>query len=101
MATVIAETKERNVPGSKVSQVQGIMLLTDSEILEMVALGKGIQDRSLFICGAKSCMWDIGKQASTQTGSIVLASLRGADQVRFALEDVLHGADLGIKYLGW
>ena len=40
MATVIAEAKERNVPVARVSQGSGIMLLTDSEITEMVELGK-------------------------------------------------------------
>jgi len=96
MATVIAEAKERNVPVARVSQGSGIMLLTDSEISEMVELGKKNNIEVCLFVGPRAS-WDIGKQASTPTGSVVLASLRGADQVRFAIEDVLHGADLGVR----
>ena len=96
MATVIAEAKERNVPVARVSQGSGIMLLTDSEISEMVDLGKKNNIEVCLFVGPRAS-WDIGKQATTQNGSVSLHSLRGADQVRFAIEDVLHGADLGIR----
>jgi hypothetical protein len=96
MATVIAEAKERNVPVARVSQGSGIMLLTDSEITEMVDLGKKNNIEVCLFVGPRAS-WDIGKQPTTQNGAVALHSLRGGDQVRYAIEDVLHGVDLGVN----
>jgi len=41
--------------------------------------------------------WDIGVQATTPAGRVVAASLRGADQLRYAVEDVRRGIELGIR----
>jgi hypothetical protein len=41
--------------------------------------------------------WDIGKQVLSSAGGVANPTLRGADQLRFAVEDVLHGADLGLR----
>ena len=41
--------------------------------------------------------WDIGKQVSASAGVIASPTLRGGDQLRFALEDVIHGVNLGLR----
>jgi hypothetical protein len=41
--------------------------------------------------------WDVGVQASASGGRVLGSSLRGADQLVFGIEDVLHGASLGLR----
>ena len=41
--------------------------------------------------------WDIGIQAASSAGRVVGSSLRGADQLAFGIEDVLHGLSLGVN----
>jgi hypothetical protein len=41
--------------------------------------------------------WDVGVQAPTSSGRGVGASLRGADQLVYGIEDVRHGCDLGLR----
>lgn len=96
MNIVVEEAAQYGMTVHRISQGSGIMLQTDAEIREMVELGrsKGIEV-CLFIGPRAS--WDIGKAASTPGGATAQASLRGADQVRFAVEDVIHAAGLGVR----
>jgi hypothetical protein len=72
------------------------MLLADDEIRSMLALG---QTRGVEVClfvGPRAC-WDTGVQAASSGGRVLGASLRGADQLAYGLEDVLHGCALGVR----
>ncbi|MEO6223708.1 MAG: U32 family peptidase [Vicinamibacterales bacterium] len=96
MQAVISEAAARSVPVHRVSQGSGIMLQTDREIEEMLALGR---DHGIEVClfvGPRSG-WDSGAQAASSAGRVLGASLRGADQLAFGIEDVLHGVRLGLK----
>jgi len=46
---------------------------------------------------APRASWDIGKQVSASAGVIASPTLRGGDQLRFALEDVINGVNLGLR----
>lgn len=96
LAAVIAECNTRNVPLHRVSQGSGIMLMTDSEIRDMLALGReaGVEV-NLFI--GPRATFDIGAQAFAPAGKALGLSTRGADQTRFALEDLQRGVELGLK----
>ena len=92
---VLEEAQARTVPVHRISQGSGIMLLTDDEIHEMVELGRtNAIEVNLFVGPRAS--FDIGAQAFSDAGKSLALSLRGADQIVFALEDVQRAAALGI-----
>lgn len=93
---VVDEAEQRRVPVHRISQGSGIMLQTDDEIEAMVALGAARHIEVCLFVGPRAA-WDIGRQAVATTGSVALASLRGTDQVRYAVEDVRHACDLGLR----
>ena len=96
MSAVVEEAERFGITVNRVSQGSGIMLQTDPEIREMVDLGEVHGIEVCLFVGPRSS-WDIGKTASTSSGASAHPSLRGADQLRFAVEDVLHGVDLGVR----
>jgi peptidase U32-like protein len=96
MEAVLEEAATRSVRVHRVSQGSGIMLLTDDEIVRMVALGR---DRGVEVClfvGPRA-NWDTGVQAASSSGRVLGASLRGADQLAYGVEDVRHGCGLGVR----
>ena len=96
MQAVIAEATARRVPVHRVSQGSGIMLQTDREIEEMLALGREHGCEVCLFVGPRA-NWDTGSQAASTNGRVLGSSLRGADQLGYGLEDVLHGAKLGLR----
>lgn len=96
LAAVISEADARSVPLHRVSQGSGIMLLTDDEIREMVSIGerRGIEV-NLFV--GPRATFDIGAQAYTAAGKALGLSLRGSDQLVYAVEDVRRAVRLGIR----
>jgi hypothetical protein len=80
----------------RVSQGSGVMLQTDDEIRQMVALGRRHGVEVCLFVGPRA-NWDVGVQAVSSSGRVVGSSLRGADQLAYGIEDVLHGASLGIN----
>jgi hypothetical protein len=96
MQAVVAAADEHGVPVHRVSQGSGIMLQTDDEIRGMLALGR---ERGIEVClfvGPRA-NWDTGVQAASPAGRVLGSSLRGADQLAYGIEDVLHAAELGIR----
>ena len=93
---VLEEAKKHKLPVARISQGSGIMMLTDVEIKEMVAIGKSENIEVCLFVGPRAS-WDIGKQVLSSAGGVANPTLRGADQLRYAVEDVLHGADLGLR----
>ena len=73
-----------------------MLLLTDDEIREMVALGREHAVEVCLFTGPRAA-WDIGVQATAPAGRVVAGSLRGADQLVYALEDVRRGCELGVR----
>jgi len=96
LRAVIDEAKERDVPVHRISQGSGIMLLTEEEIKEMCKLGRraGIEV-NLFV--GPRATYDIGAQVYAAAGKTIGLSLRGADQLRYALMDVERAVELGIR----
>jgi hypothetical protein len=96
MEAVIATAAECGVPIHRVSQGSGIMLQTDEEIRRMVSLGEAHGIEVCLFVGPRA-NWDIGVQAASSAGKVIGASLRGADQLAYGIEDVLHAVTLGIR----
>lgn len=96
LAVVIEEAAKRRVPVDRISQGSGIMLLTDDEILEMVKLGRENNIEVNLFVGPRAT-FDVGAQVFSPAGKTLGLSLRGADQLAFAMEDVLRAMRLGIR----
>ena len=93
---VVEAAAERDLRVHRISQGSGMLLLTDDEIREMVALGR---DRGIEVClfvGPRAA-WDVGVQVTAPSGRVVAGSLRGADQLAYGVEDVLRGCRLGVR----
>ena len=96
LRAVIDEAAARKVRVHRVSQGSGIMLQTDEEIREMLALGAEHGIEVCLFVGPRA-NWDTGSQASSTAGRVLGSSLRGADQLAYGIDDVLHGVQLGLK----
>jgi hypothetical protein len=96
MDAVLESAADHRVLIHRVSQGSGIMLLTEDEIRQMVALGKRHGVEVCLFVGPRA-NWDVGIQAASSAGRVVGSSLRGADQLAFGIEDVLYGARLGVN----
>lgn len=96
LEAVLEESTRRRVPVHRVSQGSGIMLMPDSEILEMMVMGaeSGLEV-NLFI--GPRATFDIGAQAYSPGGRALGLSLRGADQLVFAMEDCRRAVCLGLR----
>jgi len=96
MEAVLASAREHAVGIHRISQGSGIMLQTDAEIRRMLELGLEHACEVCLFVGPRAT-WDIGVQAASSGGKVLGASLRGADQLGYGIDDVLHGASLGLK----
>lgn len=96
LAAVIDEAGKRGVPVHRVSQGSGIMLMTDAEIREMLEIGRNERMEVNLFVGPRAT-FDIGAQVFSPAGRTLGLSLRGADQLRFALADVARGCELGLR----
>ena len=96
MAAVLSEAEARKVRVHRISQGSGIMLLTDSEIREMVKLGVEANiEVSLFV-GPRAA-WETGSQILAVAGKNLGARHRGMEQVVYAIEDIKRANALGIR----
>lgn len=93
---VLDEAAARGAPVHRVSQGSGIMLLTDDEIGEMAALGDERQIEVNLFVGPRAT-FDIGAQAYAAAGKSLGLSLRGSDQLVYAVEDIKRAVALGIR----
>jgi hypothetical protein len=62
----------------------------------MVALGRRHGVEVCLFVGPRA-NWDVGVQAASSSGRVLGSSLRGADQLAYGIEDVLHGVSLGVN----
>jgi hypothetical protein len=96
LEAVVAAAAEHKVGIHRISQGSGIMLLTDEEISAMLALGRAHGIEVCLFVGPRAS-WDTGVQAASTNGRVLGASLRGADQLAYGIEDVLHASALGVR----
>lgn len=93
---VIEAAGEHDIRIHRISQGSGIMLQTDAEIEEMVALGREHDIEVCLFVGPRAA-WDVGIQARTPSGSVAAGVLRGTEQLVHGTEDVLRAMELGIR----
>ena len=96
LATVLDEARKRGVPVHRVSQGSGIMLLTNDELREMLAIGKEAKIEVNLFLGPRAA-WDIGGQTVSPTGKAFALTARGSNQLVQSLEDVRRGVAAGLR----
>jgi hypothetical protein len=96
LRAVLDEAAARKVPVHRTSQGSGIMLMTDEEIREMAAIGReaGIE-MNLFV--GPRATFDVGAQVFSTAGRTLGLSLRGSEQVQYAILDVQRAVTLGVR----
>ncbi|MDI6701945.1 U32 family peptidase [Methanothermobacter wolfeii] len=96
MRALIDAMEENDVKVHRITQTKGIMLLTDTEIQEMVdlALDAGVE---LFLSVGPRATYDTSASARTPEGARIGYRLRGYDNLVYAVEDVRRAADLGVR----
>ncbi|WP_298499966.1 peptidase [uncultured Methanobrevibacter sp.] len=96
MDALLNESLKNDIFIHRVTQTKGIMLLTDSEIKEMVDLAKGY-GCELFLSVGPRATYDTSATVHTQEGSRIGYRLRGYDNLVYAIEDVRRACDLGVR----
>jgi hypothetical protein len=96
LQAVVEAAESAHVVVNRVSQGSGAMLLGRSELAAMAALGaeRGMEV-SLFV-GPRD-EWDLGASARAGDGAGFYGRVRGARQLRYALEDVERAVEQGIR----
>jgi hypothetical protein len=95
MAAVLEQAKTMNLDIHRISQGSGIFMLTVDELKEMIDLGVNSETEVCLFVGPRAS-WDIGRQPVSSSGAVAGPTLRGTDQLRYALEDVLHAVKHGL-----
>ncbi|HEY7484089.1 MAG TPA: U32 family peptidase [Streptosporangiaceae bacterium] len=93
---VLEAAKEHEIRIHRISQGSGIMLLTDTEIEDMVTLGREHDIEVCLFVGPRAA-WDVGIQVTAVSGKVASGVLRGADQLVYGIEDVVRGCELGLR----
>jgi len=96
MQVVIDEARRWCIRIDRISQGSGIMMLTAAELMAMSDMGVAAGIEVCLFIGPRAA-WDIGRQPMGPSGAVANATVRGADQLRFAIEDVLRGIDYGVR----
>ena len=96
MRALIDATNKYEVEVHRVTQTKGIMLLTDSEILEMADIAKDNR-MGLFLSVGPRATYDTSASARTEEGKRIGYRLRGYNNLVYGIEDVKRAADLGIR----
>jgi hypothetical protein len=96
LRAVVDEAHIRQVPIHRVSQGSGAMLLTRAELATMARIGadEGLEV-NLFVGPREE--FGIGGSVRSPDGLLLSGRLRGMDQLRYAIEDVLRAVDAGIR----
>jgi hypothetical protein len=96
LRAVVEEARVHKTPIHRTSQGSGAMLLTRAELNEMAVIGadEGLEV-SLFVGPRQE--YGIGGSVRSPDGLMLAGQLRGLDQLRYALDDILRAVDAGIR----
>lgn len=97
LAAVLDEAARLNVVIHRVSQGSGVAMLDDAEISDMVAQCAAANIELCLFLGPRGT-WDIGATASSG-GALPTIRVRGAEQVRYSLDDARRAVELGVRSL--
>jgi hypothetical protein len=93
---VVDAAEEFGVTIHRISQGSGMLLLSDAEIREMGRIGAENRMEVSLFTGPRA-PFEASALAQLPAGKILGWRHRGMDQLRYALDDVNRGCDLGIR----
>ncbi|MGZ7159220.1 MAG: peptidase [Methanobacterium sp.] len=96
MRALVDATDKYGVCVHRVTQTKGIMLLTNSEILQMAEIAKDAK-MELFLSVGPRATYDTSASARTEEGKRIGYRLRGYENLVYAIEDVKRALELGIR----
>jgi len=96
MDSLLEEINNLGLVIHRVTQTKGIMLLTDSEIIEMVSLARHGQVDLVLSIGPRAT-YDTSASVLTSEGQGMGLRLRGQEQIVRSIEDVKRAAAFGCK----
>lgn len=96
MKALLEELNKYKISIHRVTQTKGIMLLTDEEIKEMLALAKKWQVELVLAIGPRAT-YDTSASVHTQEGQRMGYRLRGQEQIVHAIEDVKRAIGFGCR----
>jgi hypothetical protein len=96
LRAVVDEARVHKTPIHRTSQGSGAMLLTRAELNEMAVIGadEGLEV-SLFVGPRQE--YGVGGSVRSPDGLMLAGQLRGLDQLRYAIDDILRAVDAGIR----
>jgi hypothetical protein len=96
LRAVVEEARVHKTPIHRTSQGSGAMLLTRADLIEMAVIGadEGLEV-SLFVGPRQE--YGVGGSVRSPDGLMLAGQLRGLDQLRYALDDILRAVDAGIR----
>ena len=96
MEALLEAMDKQNIPLHRVTQTKGIMMLTDQEIMKMVALAKDAQTDLILAIGPRATT-DTSASVHTAEGVRMGYRLRGQEQIVRAVEDVKRASSFGCR----
>lgn len=95
--TILATAERLDVPVHRISQGSGVMMLTDTEITDMVDMTREAGVELCLFHGPRAS-WDIGAQRGTAGGDLG-GRVRGRAAVGACVEEAIRAAELGVGSL--
>lgn len=97
LEAVLEEARDREVPVHRVSQGSGVMMLSNTEIADMVSSTESAGAELCLFLGPRGT-WDAGAAVHSSSGGAGPRA-RGARQLAQCLYDARRAADLGVRNL--
>ena len=93
---ILDEADRIGCPVHRISQGSGIQMLSDAQIKAFASLGA---ERNIEVClfTTPRANFDVGGLWNAPVGKLIQWQVRGADQIRYSLDDVFRACDLGIR----
>jgi hypothetical protein len=96
LAEVVRAAEEHEIVVNRVSQGSGAMLLRESELREMAAIGAEAGLEVSLFTGPREG-WDIGAHARSADGAAHAGQVRGLRGLAYAAEDIARACEAGIR----
>ena len=96
LADVLRSAAEHEIVVNRVSQGSGAMLLGESELREMAAMGAEAGIEVSLFTGPREG-WDIGAHARSADGAAHAGQVRGVRGLSYAVEDIARACEAGIR----
>lgn len=102
LEAIIDEMEKQNTPVHRlIATVMGSTLLTKDELQAFAKLAAQKRLEIIITPGPRP-QWDVGRQVATPEGAVSGLRIRGCDNLRYLISDMLRCVDLGFRgFLVW